>query len=170
MRVVYSRMDEQEAVDRMRDVVRSNPRGARATLRYVARIRNHYHGYETDRAYRVLDAAIRGIGPEAVRPDDAELFERERSLGWRPLEKAFGQLVAEVPELAHVVEIVESDPPTHDWMMRVDHLIGPASSQGDPLLRSPLASKVVATYLRALRDGSRKPDLGRPVFWYPTDS
>ena len=76
MRVVYSHLSDEEGADRLRDVVRSNPSGARATLAYVTRIRDDSCAYDTDRAYRVLLAAMRDTPPEPVSSGDEALFER----------------------------------------------------------------------------------------------
>jgi hypothetical protein len=80
MRVVCSNLTDEEAVARISEVVRSDRGAAVATLDYVRRIRGLSRGYETDRAYRILVSAIEATPPEAVRAEDAELFEREREL------------------------------------------------------------------------------------------
>jgi hypothetical protein len=85
MRVVYSHLSDDEAAVRMSRVVQANRRATAATLRYVHRVCDLARGYDTDRAYRILVGAMKGTAPEPVRPEDAELFERERELGWMPL-------------------------------------------------------------------------------------
>ncbi len=84
MRVVYSRLTDEEATERIGELVRSDPRAAEATLRYVRRPRDYSRAYDTDRAYRILVGAMNGTAPEPARRDDLELFERERELGWLP--------------------------------------------------------------------------------------
>ncbi len=81
MRVVYSRLTDEEAAVRIGEIVRSDCRAAEATLRYVRRAHNFSRGYDTDRACRILVGAMNGTEPEPVGPEDAELFERERELG-----------------------------------------------------------------------------------------
>jgi hypothetical protein len=164
LRVVYSHLSDEEAADRLRDVVRSDPSGARATLVYVTRIRNGSCEYDTDRAYRVLRAATREAPPELVSSGEEALFERQRKLGWRPLGEAFDQLADAVPELAEVAQTVESGPSRSDWIRRVEKVIGPRSPQTDPLLRSALALTVVARYLRVLSSGGDHDRLRRPVW------
>ncbi len=164
MRVVYSHLSDEEAANRLRDVVRSDPSGARATLAYVTRIRDGSSEYETDPAYRVLRAATSNALPEPVSPGRAALFERQRELGWTPLGEAFDQLADAVPELAEVAQTVESEPSTSDWIRRVEKLIGPRSPQSDPLLRSSLALTVVARYLGVVSGGSDNDGLRRPVW------
>ncbi|MEA2211999.1 MAG: hypothetical protein QOF83_1947, partial [Solirubrobacteraceae bacterium] len=164
MRVVYSHLSDEEAANRLRDVVRSDPPGGRATLTYVTRIRDGSCEYETDRAYRVLCAAINGAPPESVSPENAAFFERQRALGWSSLDEAFDQLADAVPELAQVAQMVETEPSTSDWIRHAEKLIGPRSPQSDPLLRSSLALTVVARYLGVIRRGSDHDRLRRPVW------
>lgn len=85
MRVVYSHLTDEEAVTRVGDVVRSDRPAAQTTLSYVRRAHDFSRSYDTDRALRILVAAMKGAAPEAARAADAELFERERELGWMPL-------------------------------------------------------------------------------------
>ncbi len=164
MRVVYSQLSEQEAAAGIREVVRSDPRGAKATLAYVTRIRDDACQYDTDRAYRVLRGALIDAPPEPARPDKAALFERQRELGWASLGEAFDQLADAVPELAHLAKTVESEPPNSTWIRRAQELVGPRSSQTDPLLRSSLASSVVARYLDVLSKDADRDRLRRPVW------
>lgn len=166
MRVVYSHLADDEAALRISEVVRSDSRGAEATLRWVRDIRRQSHTYETDRAYRILVAAMQGASPEPIRPEDAELFERERNLGWMPLGEAFDHLSAAVPELEEVrshAEKLAADPESFGITRDEDEivfpagvrssgtvdtrwLVGPESHHPDPLVRSPVARTVVANY------------------------
>jgi hypothetical protein len=164
MRTVYSHLSDEEAADRLRDVVRSDRLGARATLAYVTRIRDGSCEYETDRAYRVLRAAVSEAPPEPVSSGNEALFERQRELGWSPLGQAFDQLADAVPELAEVAQTVESEPSTSDWIRRVEKVIGPRSPQTDPLLGSQLAVTVVARYLRVVSRSGDRDSLRRPVW------
>lgn len=168
MRVVYSNLTDEEAAAQIGEEVRSNPRAAKATLDYVRRIHDASHGYETDRACRILVGAIEGTPPEAVRPEDAKLFERERELGWLPLAEAFERLAAAVPELEAIrvrSEELAASPELFgieqeadgDGLVipagvlpKTDGLVGPVSGHPDPLIRSRLASSIVANYVRAL--------------------
>jgi len=70
MRVVYSHLTDEEGVHRMRGIVRSDPQAARVTLAYIARTRDHTYEYETDRAYRILVAAMRNSRPEGVKREE----------------------------------------------------------------------------------------------------
>jgi hypothetical protein len=163
MRVVYSHLSDEEAANRLRDVVRSDRSGAKATLGYVTRVRDGSSAYDTDRAYRILRAAIRNAPPEPVSQETESLFERQRELGWSPLGEAFAHLVDAVPELADLADALESDPTQSDWIRRAETLIGPHSPQGDPLLRSSLALTVVARYLQVVSKDGDHDRLRRPV-------
>jgi len=99
MRVVYSHLTDEEAAVRIGGIVRSDREAADATLRYVRRARDFSGGYDTDRACRILVGAMNGTTPEPVRLENAELFERERELGWMRLSQAFERLRSAVPEL-----------------------------------------------------------------------
>jgi hypothetical protein len=170
MRVVYSHLADDEAALGIGELVRSDRRGAEATLRWVRHIRHHSHTYETDRAYRILVAAMQGTSPEPIRPEDAHLFERERNLGWMPLGEAFDHLAAAVPELDEVrarAQELAADPQSFGITQDDNEivfpagvrsgvtadalrLVGPDSRHPDSLIRSPVAATVVANYVTAV--------------------
>jgi hypothetical protein len=168
MRVVYSHLTDADAATQMGSVIRANPGSARATLRYVREAMQHSHGYDTDRAYRILEAAMKGTSPEPVRPEDAVLFQRERELGWLPLSEAFDRLCSAVPELAEIrtrAEELEASPDDFGIVRNVEEnvivapsgvlptahgLVGPDSRHPDPLIRSSLAATVAARYVAAV--------------------
>ena len=168
MRVVYSRLTDAEAAVRIGEVVRSDLRGAEATLRYVRRVQDLSRGYATDRACRILVGAIVGTAPEPIRPEDVDLFERERELGWMPLGQAFERLRLAVPQLESIrtrAEQLGISPEAfgirHDTerddrvipagvLATADRLVGPDSAHLDPLIRSSVAAAVVANYVTAV--------------------
>lgn len=168
MRVVYSHLTDAEAAVRIGEIVRSNPRAATTTLRYAREAIQFSRGYDTDRAYRVLEAAMKGTLPAPVRVGDVQLFERERELGWLPLAEAFERLRVAVPELAQVAaraEELAASPDdfgiVHDAKDKVIvvpsgllptayGLVGPESHHADPLIRSSLAATVAARYVAAV--------------------
>jgi hypothetical protein len=170
MRVVHSTLTDEEAVERMRPVVEADRRAATATLEYVTETREHFGGYITDRAYRVLVAAIRNTPPEPVNGENAELFEREKQLGWTPLESAFNKLAVAVPELVDVANASRSgmkeDQAARALIWRVQELVGPRAAHTDPLVRSSLASHIVANYLSVLEGKTDALDPTRPVWEY----
>jgi hypothetical protein len=168
MRVVYSNLTDEEAALRLGEVVRSDRGAAEATLGYVRRIHDISRGYETDRACRILVGAIEGTPPEPARPEDADLFERERELGWMPLSQAFEQLASAVPQLEAIrgrAEELAASPESFGIerdtdgdgfvipagvLPKTDGLVGPDSGHPDPLIRSSLAASVVGNYVTAL--------------------
>jgi hypothetical protein len=186
MQVVYSRLSDQDAADRLRPIANANQRAARATLKYVAEIRDRHSAYETDRAYRIMLAAVENTAPLPVDAKDAALFERERGLGWLPLEDAFTFLVDLVPELGVLQQNagalaaggVPGTTQKHDEAMATDDsfrevrrqalsLVGVDSQNPDALVRSGLAAQVVLKYLEVAAGRPGAPDPTRPVFERP---
>jgi hypothetical protein len=168
LRVVYSHLTDDEAAVRIGEMVRSDRRAAEATLRYVSRARDSSGSYDTDRAFRVLVGAMNGTTPVPVRLEDAELFERERELGWMPLSQAFERLRSAVPELEEIrdrAEQLAASPESFGISQDADRaglvipsgvlptsggLVGRGSRHPDPLIRSPVAGSVVANYVAAV--------------------
>lgn len=180
MRVVYSRMSDTEAAETMRHVVQAEPGAAKATMKYVRTIRDQAGGYETDRAYRIMTAARAGTTPAPIRKQDVELFERERALGWQPLEEAFDQLVALALELQNVRDRVlalsgsgardiTGTSAYYNLQDAASALVGPDCGHPDALVRSALADTVVARYLNAISGDPMLHDLRSPV-WTPHDT
>jgi hypothetical protein len=175
MRVVHSRLTDQEAVEQMRPIVQDHRRAAEATLSHQAGIQHRTNGYIPDRAYRIMVAAVRNTWPVAVSPENAALFEREKDLGWLPLEEAFSQLATVVPELRTMAERAAALPPPTDSdgsltqayrQMRKDaaKLVGPGSTSQDALVRSSLAQVVVRQYLDAIVRASNARDPQRSLW------
>jgi hypothetical protein len=160
MRVVRWRLTDEEAVERIRPIVQDHPRAAQATLSHQTDIQRRTNGYIPDRAYRIMVAAVRNTPPVAVSPENAALFEREKELGWLPLDEAFSQLAAVVPDLRTMAEQVTALPATDSdgsltqtyRQVRRDagKLVGPHSTNQDPLIRSGLAQNAVRQYLDAI--------------------
>lgn len=182
-REALSRITDAEAVDRLRDLVVSDPAGADAALAFIEALASRSAPtYETDRARRILLAAIRGGEPEPMPVEHLQLFERERELGWMPLKQAFERLTAAVPELhpvqARIEELAAASPPRSpareavalertSWIVPgTDRLVGPSSRHPDPLVRSPVAANVVANYATAVLTDTADHalwDRGRPM-------
>jgi hypothetical protein len=79
----------------------------------VAKVCDSDSGYMPDRAHRLLVAAINDAPAEPISPEQAVLYERERELGWRPLQDAFAELCDAVPELFQIVERAKASPQNH---------------------------------------------------------
>jgi hypothetical protein len=159
-RVVYSHLSDDEAAESIADLVQSEPDAAGATLKYLSIALERVRSYDVDRSYRILAAAVKGEPTKPIRAEDAELFERERQLGWTPLRQAFASLSQVVPELDAIrvyaeqaarspaefgIERADNDQvvirsgvgppdPRHD----ADRMVGPESQHPDPLIRSLL--------------------------------
>jgi hypothetical protein len=169
LRAVHSRLSDEDAADRLRLVVRGDPRAAKATLTYVAEARDHFGGYVGDRAYRVLIAAINDSSVAPIADRLAALFERERALGWTPLESAFNQLAGAVPDLAEIADRCRQgrgSDRSRAAARRAVELVGWRSSHPDPLVRSSLAATVVANYLAAVEGRPSSLDPHHPLWEY----
>jgi hypothetical protein len=186
LRAVRSPATDEEAAQQIGDLVRADRPGAKATLKYVVTTRKHSRTYETDRAYRVLVAAMGGVPPEPARSEDAELFERERELVLMPLTQAFARLVSEVPELDAVRERAEqlARSPEAFWldpqpdgnrvvvsgrhhseaMGNANQLVGPRSNQPAGLMRSSLTLQVVSAYVTAILAGPEAARVNRALW------
>ena len=158
--VVRSELTDEQAAERMRSVVKAHRRGARLAAQYVSDVLVRDGGYLADRADRVLSAAISDTAPTSIRSDIVSLYESERELCVRPLEAAFKSLASVIPELEGVKEKAamqgfrEPARPNQfrvvvlaEWRDAAAKLVGPGSTQTDPLLRSVAALNVVVTYL-----------------------
>ena len=165
MRVVHSHMTDTEAVAVMGPVVRDDPAGGAATLSYVTETRDFYGGYIPDRAYRILIAATQQRPPDTADPNEAELFERERQLGWLPLDQAFRQLADTVPDLDALAARIQNEQGSR-YILALQKLVGPRSSHPDPLIRSALALQIVSNYFSALRGEPSALDVSLPIWEY----
>lgn len=169
VRAAQSPASDSDAVETVRPVVRGARRDAKITLSRVRAASAWDGGYLADRMVRLLEAAIAERPVAAISPGRAELFERERRLGWMPLGDAFDELAAAVPQLQEVrarAEHLASSPEAvvaqEDGRVIVSgrliteavgdaqHLVGPDSGHPDPLIRSRLAQQIVFRYADAV--------------------
>ena len=174
LRAAHSQLSDDDAVESIRVVVASDDAGAKATLRYLGDLRDRDLDYMTDRTVRLLVAAIEGTAPAPIESHFAQLFERERMLGWRPLEKAFTQLASEVPELSGVADAYASarahdSPDRSELQSRLFELVGPRAARDDALLRSTLALQIVLRYVKVLELGTASPYDPRNAVWDSLD-
>lgn len=172
-RLVHSDLSISDAAELLRPIIAAEPEAAQKTLRWLRRTR-YDHGYILYRGSQILHTAVRQPIKQPP-PAKLELFERERTLGSMPLAQAFDELAEQVPALNKIVEetIVlktATDPGSVEarWRLgrRVSSVVGVEASDPDPLVRSRLASMIVARYLMALEGDERlkleQPILGRP--------
>jgi hypothetical protein len=142
-------------------------------LAMAKEVRDREGGYVSDRAYRILVAAINEAAPEPIHPDLASVYEREKHLAFVPLQEAFEELSSSVPALGEIGDRAtalgraEDGEDAHAGFRQIwrhaDKLIGPRSRHPDPLVRSPLARMVVVRYLGAAA-GMYSADLRRPMW------
>ena len=162
----YSHLSDEEAVEEVRLVVGADPAGAGATLSYLSQARDCSPGYMTDRAYRILDAAITHTPPAPVPSAHAALFERERELGWLSLRDAFERLCEIAPDLQETAHHAIAGSP-NSWISEVDKVVGPDAKQAEELARRPLASQLAVKYISAEQDAPDSPVLDRSVWDVP---
>ena len=110
LRVVHSQLNDEEAVRRIRPDVEANYGAARATLDHVREADEFGSGYITDRAIRILEAAMNGTPPAPISAEHRGLFERERELGWMSLEDAFSEIAGQVPGLTELLTAIANEP------------------------------------------------------------
>ena len=181
-RAAQSTMSDTEAAESLCPVVNAAPDDAPVTLGHMQAARDLHGGYMEDRTVRILEAAINGQPVAPIRPEDAELFERQRQLGWMPLRQACDELVHAVPQLqvvrtraerlAPAREILDVSGDTvvvpgrlvNEAVGEADKLVGPDSTSADPLIRASLARMIVHRYITAVL-ASQRVDLTERAVW-----
>lgn len=165
--LVRSDLSDFEATEVLGSVIEATPADVPAALEWLKQVGNVASpNYETDRARRVLAAAVDGTPPEPASSKDAQLFERERDLARMPQEHAFAMLLSAVPELSVLLSRAErlAGAPASfginigsgrvtipsGRLPGTAQLVGPCSHHPDPLVRSPIAASVVSNYVVAL--------------------
>lgn len=122
----------------------------------------HRDSYVSDRAYRLLVAAMAGSGVLPVRPELQERFERERKLGLMPIGDAFAHLAAVVPALADLASEIERNhsTPMMAYFDRARSLIDVNKER----LGSRLATGLVLEYFSIIRGDTSRGDVSTPYF------
>jgi hypothetical protein len=152
--VACSDMKDEQAVERLRGIAAKNSSGAARALEGLSRMRSEY---STDRAYRLLRAAVDGVRVPLPPSESRELFDREEKLGRLPIERAIATLVALEPRLGRTAS--EGAPAIgRSQLLRLKSVMGPGSDNPDPLVRSNLALSVVSQYLELGDDGANPSD------------
>jgi hypothetical protein len=173
LRVVHSQLADGEATDRVRADVREHPAAAQATLSYLQRAHEAEPGYITDRACRILEAAMGSTEPAGISPPLRDLYERERTLGWLPLEQAFAEIARAAPEARNLVtELAQREAKGSESLALIEQLravVGPLAENRDLLVQTPLANRIVFAYLAFLEGGASARDPTRSI-WQWTDT
>jgi hypothetical protein len=163
MKISGLELSDEEARVRVAPVVKAKPSGAREALEFLADRRDEYL---TDRAYRLIVAAMNGQSVINVDIDKQDLFSREAVLGRLPINDAFAHITELSPDLDYLREKVESDPATYGPVMLKDiaEIVGPRAKRTDSLVRSRVAIGVTIEYLTILSGDARRGDINTCYF------
>jgi len=148
--VACSDMEDIQAVARLRGIAAENVGATRRALESLSRARTEY---ATDRAYRLLLAAVDGVSVSAPPGELRELFDREGELGRLPIERAVAKLVELEPRLEEVMS-KRTSVTGRSRLMQAKAVMGPGSDNPDLLVQSNLALSIVSQYLEAGDDGA----------------
>jgi hypothetical protein len=172
-RAAESDESDESAALRLSSVVAGARRDARAALKYFADQRDEF---ERDRAYRLLEAAVKGQPVLPIREERRELFGEEETLGRMPLADAFAVLAGCKPELrelaAEAAASAGSEPTAVQAKQqsgerrRVSSMVLDEVDGGGGVCGSGLARSIVAQYLQIL-EGSDDSDPALAYFALP---
>jgi hypothetical protein len=161
---------DESAALRLSSVVASARRDARAALKYFASRRGDF---ERDRAYRLLEAAVKGESVVPIRQECRAVFVEEEKLGRMPLADAFGVLAELKPELRKLADDAAASASSQvtpvqaiqdsEERRRLSATLLDDVDHGRGLSGSGLARSIVAQYLQIL-EGSDDSDPSRPYF------
>lgn len=170
LRAAHSAEPDEDARRRLEGDLASNGQQAQDALTIFSRMREQF---DTDRAYRLLYAAMTNTPVQPIAADRRDLFISEEQLGRMPLSDAFAFLAKRQPQLyqfekaARVADGVTgpllgdntgADDATVNAPPYVSALLGPGAQDcTDPLLRSQLALSIASQYL-AIMAGSHDGD------------
>jgi hypothetical protein len=173
-RVALSDLPDEAAKLELVAVVRAHPEASQVALR---RTGLPEAGYLTDRQHRLIKAAVTGMPVEPIEAERSAEFAAEAHLGRIPIDQAFDQLEALVPDLADRRAKAEAWREAHttaDRMERlrmfrsltsgIDLLLGPRAAHSDPLVRSQVARSVAVSYISILLGDTSHGDRTTPYF------
>jgi hypothetical protein len=170
LRAAHSTEPDEDARHRLKEELASKRQQAQDALTIFSRMREQF---DTDRAYRLLHAAMTDTPVQPIAAECYDLFLSEEQLGRMPLSEAFAFLAKRQPML-HQFEraaaaadgvtwaLQRSDTAAHDDMLdahpHVSTVLGPGAQDcTDPLLRSQLALSIASQHL-AIIAGSHDGD------------
>jgi hypothetical protein len=145
IRLAHSDLDDEAACAQLRESTRGQPHGIRSALSVFGSSRDEF---DSDRAYRLLQAVVSGGEVLPMTPRLRERFEGEARLGRMPMSEAVGflrELQPALPDLRSVSAI------------SLNAVLGPRAEHSDMLVCSQLALSIATQYL-AIVNGRR--DLG----------
>lgn len=155
MKIAGLDLGDDEARVRVARIVGAKPEGARDAREFLKDRRSEYL---TDRAYRLVVAAITGGPVMAVDIDKEKLFSAEAELGRLPINDAFARITELCSRLEYTRHRVEADPTTYGNAMlkEVGGMVGPRSDHIEGLARSRVAVGIAMEYLAILSGDTRR--------------
>ena len=176
LRCARSEASDQDAVKVLNESIGDDVGLARVAL---GRLGNRTD-FETDRARRVLRAAIKGTAVEAPNPNMVGLFMREEQLGRLPINEALTILIELEPEIEKIysAELAGKSTPSSSYRSPkvgrnvvppetlLSAVVGPNSQHSDELMRSTIALSVAAHCL-SLQTGLLNGDTASSYFSAP---
>jgi hypothetical protein len=162
MDLVRTDCTDEEIRDEIITIANGNTSAIEEALTQVQDMRREPQSYVTDRALRVFTAAAQKGPVPPVDSTHAELYERERRIERLPRDAAIAELGELSPAVRRYCEgMLQKKRGRYGkagWMRsllversmekEVEALIGPESGAREPLLRSPIASGVVMSWMR----------------------
>ncbi len=150
---------DEEATTRLREVIETDRVSAELSVERMAKRRD---SYTSDRAYRLLVAAMSGSVVQPIQPDLRERFAMERALGLMPIGEAFALLAKAIPGLTDVASDVERNraTPAVVYFDRVRALV----DENRERLGSRVATALVMGYLNIIAGDTSRGDISTPYF------
>lgn len=154
-----SDLRDEDAAARLRAVIEADRASAGLSVERMAERRD---SYASDRAYRLLVAAMLGSAVRPIHPHLQERFAMERALGLMPIGEAFERLAKAVPGLADVAREAEKNQttPVVDCVKRVRALV----DGNRHCLPARNATGLIIAYLRIVAGDTSRGDLSTPYF------
>jgi hypothetical protein len=154
-----SDLGDEDAAARLRAVIEADRPSAGLSVERMAERRD---SYASDRAYRLLVAAMLGSAVRPIHPDLQERFALERALGLMPIGEAFARLAKAVPGLADVAREVEKNQttPVVDCVNRARALV----DKNRHRLAARNATGLIITYLRIIAGDTSRGDVSTSYF------
>jgi hypothetical protein len=160
LKLACSEMSDRDAVGELRSIV--GIVGERMARQSLSELGDGREEYMTDRAYRLLEAAVDGEPVEAPPAELAGLFAREDALGRLPIGLAVERLTELEPRLKDVWPADVPDGGEASWSndapRAVKELLGPRMENPDPLVRSNLALSIASHFLALDKEGANPRD------------
>lgn len=157
-----SALDDEGACAELRALLPDEPDTKRDA---IAHLSNSRTSYRNDRAYRLLTAAVDHTAVRPIDPAVFDLFTAEAQLGRMSLSDGFAHLAALEPELQDAVRRPSpSSGPGLSVGLGDPYLTGPLAESSHPVIKTELATNVVAEYRWVLEHGKSSDNDLTPFF------